>query len=284
MFDHIKKHLSEYENHDKDQSSQQNATKHLRKLGLGDFVGVMSHLPLKDYPVFSSCLPNMTEDDICKTWTGNIGSVVMEQALDFVRSCADRYVAITGQNLAGGRILDFGCGYGRFLRCFSFFSDEVYGVDAWDSSLDHCRKAGFANFVSKSEVVPTNLPVPGQFNLTTAFSVFTHLSEESTVASLAALRKSAITGGVLAITIRPIEYWNFASVNGMLNSDFKVEELTHNHDNLGFAFMPHGGSNHYGDTSMTIDWLRRSALGWEVVAIDRSPKDQLQRYVFLRAI
>lgn len=196
MLNHINEHLSEYESEYKDQSSRFGALKHLRKLGLGDFVHVMSHLPIKAYPLFSSCLPHMTEDDICKTWTGNIGSVVMEQALDFVRCCAERYVAITGQKLAGERILDFGCGYGRFLRCFSFFSDEVYGVDAWDSSLDHCRKAGFANFVFILQVVPTNFPVPGQFNLTTAFSVFTHLSEESTVASLAALRKSAITGGV----------------------------------------------------------------------------------------
>lgn len=282
MYSHIQDHLQALEIK-ACSLSESNVVEALRLLGLGDFVYVMSQLPISQFPILSSKLPAMAPNEICQTWTGNTGPVVMDQGLDFVRSCASTYASRTGGSLNAKKILDFGCGYGRFLRCFRFFTHDVYGVDAWEASLQHCRAAGLGNYVFLSDEIPNELPAPGKFDFLTAFSVFTHLSEQSAIASLASLRKSANTGAILALTIRPPEFWQFA-INGSLKSRKEQAAVSAaNHLQNGFAFLPHIGAKHYGDTSLTVDWLRSAAKDWDVVAVDRSGKDQLQRYVFLEA-
>lgn len=254
-------------------------------MGLGDFVYVLSRLPISDFPYISSKLPPMESDEICKQWTGSTGPVVMEQAIDFVRSCSSTFASITGKPLTGKRILDFGCGYGRFLRSFRFYTHEVYGVDAWEISLDHCRRSGLGDYVFKSDAVPDILPAPGKFDLLTAFSVFTHLSETAAVRSLEALRKSAKRGAVLVITIRPFEFWEFAAEGSLSSRKAEAMACAEHHAREGFAFLPHasGQVEHYGDTSFTISWLETAAQGWDIVCLDRSVRDPLQRYVFLKA-
>lgn len=282
MYSHIQEHLQSLEIKANSLSAK-DVVEELRLLGLGDFVYMMSMMPISKFPILSSKLPAMASDEVCQTWTGNTGQLVMEQAIDFTRSCATTFTSITGSSLDGKRILDFGCGYGRLLRCFQFFTHDVSGVDAWEASLQHCRAAGLGGYVFQSDEIPEALPAPGKFELLTAFSVFTHLSEESAIASLESLRKSANAGSILALTIRPPEFWQFA-VNGSLSSrkeEVAVSASIHAQD--GFAFLPHIGAKHYGDTTLTVEWLRSAAKDWDVVSVDRSGKDQLQRYVFLMA-
>src|SRR5690606_1155099 len=94
---------------------------------------------------------------------------------------------------------------------FSYYTDDIFGVDAWEVSLVHSRDAGFADKVFKSDEVPNSFPFKEPFDFLFSFSVFTHLSEKATIASLNALRGAAKTGAVLAITIRPIEFWTMSS-------------------------------------------------------------------------
>jgi hypothetical protein len=140
------------------------------------------------------------------------------------------------------------------------------------------------DLVFKSDELPDRLPVEGGFDLLTAFSVFTHLSPEATRRSLAALRRAAHPGGILAATIRPTEYWDFAIAGPLRARGDEVREMQLAHDRDGFAFLPHPKREHYGDTSMTIAWLQRAADGWAVASVDRSAHDSLQRYVFLKAV
>jgi SAM-dependent methyltransferase len=280
---HVTEHLAAVEQ-DCKEGDRGAAIRSLRALGLGDFGQVLARLPIPAYPKLSACLPSMAADNVTKRWTGGSPVQVMNQAVDFARTCAERYTALTGQPLENRRVLDFGCGYGRIIRVFSFYSDAVIGVDAWQTSLDQCRQAGLGDQVFKSDELPDQLPVEGGFDLLTAFSVFTHLSPEATRRSLAALRRAANPGGVLAVTIRPIEYWDFAIAGPLQGRSDEAREMPLMHQRAGFAFLPHPGREHYGDTSMTIGWLEEVAAGWAVAGIDRSANDLLQRYVFLKAV
>lgn len=262
----------------------------IRKLGLEDFGNVLWKMPTAKYPELSKKLPPMAGDEITKRWTGSSGVVLLQQSVSFVRACSDNYTALTNQTLRDKMILDFGCGYGRFLRLFTFYSDHVLGVDAWEKSIDLCRAAGFEDRVKKSDEVPNEIPFSSPFDFMFAFSIFTHLSEKSAVASLKALRAACKPGGILCVTIRPVEYWEFAA-NGSLSSmkDIARSKIGE-HKTNGFAYIPHRipgkdpAEVHYGDTSMTLEWLLARAPGWEFETMDRSINDSLQRYVFLRAV
>lgn len=245
----------------------------------------MWSMPLAQYPKVSALLPRMASEDIQASWTGAHGEPLLLASISFMRSVAAIYPAITNRPLQGAKILDFGCGYGRFLRLGSFYSDDIWGVDPWSESLRHCREAGWTGPLLLSDYLPNSLPVPKDFNLAIAFSVFTHLSERATKTCLAALRKHVVRGGIACITIRPVEYWR------TVYPDWGVDRLVHveaDHRS-GFAFVPHNraavdGDITYGDTSMTVEWLSAHAAGWEISAFDRSGEDPVQRYVYLRAI
>lgn len=279
----VEDHLREMEA-DPSISSRPAAYRALRALGLDDFGSVLWRMPMPAYPRLSSVLPAMASDEVTKSWTGNHGHALLLQSSNFVRSCADNFTSITGTTLRNRKILDFGCGYGRFLRLFSFFTDDIVGVDAWEMSLEHSRQAGFADIVFKSEEVPQSLPLRPEIEFAFAFSIFTHLSERSTLACLGAIRSVMVPGGVLAITIRPVEYWPAAAHADLASRPDDVERMLNDHTTRGFAFLPHFSREDYGDTSLTLDWLRENLQGWTIEAMDRSVSDGLQRYIFLKAV
>lgn len=261
----------------------------LRELGLADFGAVLWASPLRAYPKLASLLPPMSSREVQNEWTGASGERLLVQSLDFVRSVSATYCAITGQSLQDRAILDYGCGYARFLRLFSFYSTDLWGVDAWDPSLEESRKAGFADRIKKIEERPTSLPFDTRFDLVFAFSIFTHLRSDVAAAALAAMAGVVRPGGVACITIRPPEYWErrFQNTPGRNRADAQI--FLTSHARRGFAFHPHpsrdGGADAiYGDASMSLDWLEKHAVGWRLAAVDRSRLDEMQRYIFLQRL
>ena len=261
----------------------------LRPLGLTHFGTVLWDAPLPDYPGLSRHLPPMALPEVQARWTGSQGLKLLAQSLSFVQSCSENFTAITGQTLKQKRILDFGCGYGRYLRLFSYYSDHVFGCDPWELSLDQSRAAGFADRVRKSDALPKTLPFSEPFDFAFAFSVFTHLNQFATLTCLQALRGAVRTGGVLCITIRPPEYWEgHFKTRPTAPKDAASRHIAAHHER-GFAFFPHGAKPDdpeatYGDSSMTIERLGELARGWKIVAQDRALDDPMQRYVFLQAV
>ena len=164
-------------------------------------------------------------------------------------------------------------------------ADRLAGCDPWDRSITLCREAGLKCRLDVTDYLPTQLPYePRSIDLAFAFSVFTHTSLRASRTALSALRKCISYNGVLAITIRPVEYWDYderwAAQRDALKSAHRSE---------GFAFMPHGreavdGDITYGDTSMTFEFLSGIAEGWQIVGYDRTLSDPYQIIVFLRPV
>ncbi|WP_423414776.1 class I SAM-dependent methyltransferase [Hyphomicrobium sp. B1] len=285
MLSHVTEMIGEVER-DPSISDFSSAVSALRAIGLDDFGRFFIELPNPAFPKLSSILPRMASNDVQRNWTGQCGVPLLKQSLAVTRSMSSVFAEITGSSLSGKRVLDFGCGYGRLARLMFYFTDHVEGVDPWSKSIEICQDCGLDGF-KQSDYLPSDLPFPGgeTFDLIYAFSVFTHLSKRATLTALKTLRNYVSNNGVLMITIRPVEYWDAAERDKSLRNT-SVNDCIKKHDIEGFCFVPHDrppvdGDVTYGDTSMTLEWLRRNNNNWEVAKIDRSIEDTYQIYVYL---
>jgi SAM-dependent methyltransferase len=274
-------------------NSRETALQSLRSLGIDDFAYVLMTVPNPQFPRLSSLLPRMASEDLQQRWTGATGITLLRQTSAFVRSLAYNYARFTGDTLEGRSILDFGCGYGRIARWMYYFSDpaNVIGVDPWQRAIEVCRQDGLGPQFIQSEYLPTSLPVGDvRFALIYAFSVFTHLSERATRVALKTLTEYLNEKALLAITIRPVEYWQNEK---LARSKGLVEHQIAMHKEKGFSFLPHGhdgdrpridGEMTYGDTSFTLEWLSTNFPQLVLKGVDRSLDDSLQYYLFLQKV
>jgi SAM-dependent methyltransferase len=256
----------------------------LRRLPLEVFaellLGVPDHLP-----TIASRLPTMAPDQVQQAWTGNCGPKLMAQSTLFVRTLVALYANHGTRSLDSSTILDFGCGWGRLLRLMLKYApaENLYGVDPWEESLQHCRRHRVGCRLALSDYLPRSLLFTGPFELAYAFSVFTHLSEYAATVSLSTLRTVIADNGMLCITIRPVEYWQH--VEPKIGA-----ECIEKHRTTGFAFVPHAnrqsieGEVTYGDTSMTPAFLQRIAPGWRICELDWNSGDPLQVLVLLKPV
>lgn len=259
----------------------------LTKMCLDDFGEFFLNLPHPDYPALSQMLPAMASAEVQRNWTGNDGYTLLKQTLNFVRSVRYNFSLLCSRPLEGAKILDFGCGYGRIARIMYYFTPpaNITCVDPWDESIRLCRESRMLGNFHVSDYLPTALPVQEtSFDLIYCFSVFSHLSSRATRAALDTLRKYINPKGLLVITLRPEEYWMVTKVDA--SSGLTAADLLEQHRTTGFAFAPHrrapiDGDITYGDTSFTIDWLKREYPSWQVAGYDRSLDDPYQILVFL---
>ncbi|WP_423212060.1 class I SAM-dependent methyltransferase [Paracoccus yeei] len=288
MLSYIADYLTNIEENKSVESPAQ-AYQALRGLGLNDFGHVLWNTPLQEFPKLSKHLPKMTAPEIQSQWTGCAGEILLDKSVSFVRAASENYISLTGTDLRGKRILDYGCGFGRLLRLFRFYTDRIWGVDSWDESLALSHAAGFGDCIRKIDNIPQSLPSEISFDFAFAFSIFTHLNQKAATAALSCMRKAAAPGAILCITIRPLEFWNSRFQNAGPRQSFLREEMKKMHRETGFAFAPSGNrasdpEGCFGHATIDIAWLQRMAHGWRIDAMDRSINDPMQRYIFLRAV
>ena len=260
----------------------------LRLLGFDDFAEVLLNMPNPAYPKVSSALPAMASDEVLRQWTGGCGLPLLHQSVAFVRAVWHAYERSTGKRLQDARILDHGCGWGRLLRLMLYFADDsrVFGCDPWDKAIELCRQSGITNDLQVTDYLPLRLPyADGDFDLIYAFSVFTHTSLRAATAAFDALSRVIHPGGLLAITIRPVEYWH---VHPRKLPEEEIGALQKAHADDGFAFRPHrnqvpvDGDITYGDASLSPDFIRANFPDWEIAGCERNLADPYQRIVYMR--
>ncbi|MDR0781938.1 MAG: class I SAM-dependent methyltransferase [Pseudomonadales bacterium] len=264
---------------------QQKALAQLRRLPVEAF-GDLLLSSCATAPALSKVLPSMASDEAQQLWTGCSGAALMAQSLDFMRSVDQACHKHLGHGIRG-KVLDYGCGWGRLLRLLLWYVDpeQIYGADPWDQSIATCRQHHCPGHLALCDYLPTSLPFAQQFNLIYAFSVFTHLPETTADAILKVLHRHIEAKGMLVITIRPPEYWNFHR-NWL--EGYTKDLMLERHQQTGFAFMPHAldpsDDFSYGDTSMTVDFIRQRWPQWKVVDTVHNASDPLQILVFMQPV
>jgi SAM-dependent methyltransferase len=239
------------------------------------------------FPALQAALPVMPPEQVQRDWTGSSGRALLAQTSTFVMSLERAYRGTCGRPLEDAVILDYGCGWGRILRLMLRFADpsRLYGVDPWPASLEASRASRVRGHLAPCDEVPGALPFPGvTFDLVYAFSVFTHLSEKTATAVLAALRPRLAPQGLLVLTVRPPEYWR-AHAGFPAGTD--AETMIRRHREQGFAFIPHvraplDGDVTFGDTSIALDYVRRSWTDWHLAGTETNRADPYQLLLFLR--
>ena len=256
----------------------------LRQLTLDEFGELLQELPSEKYPNLSSLLPRSTPAAVQKEWTGASGTELLRQSVSFLNFVVANYADVGATRISRATVLDFGCGWGRLLRLMLYFvdSERLYGCDAWDSSLRHAREAKIPAHLAKSAVLPEELPFSEvDFDLIYAFSIFTHLSETVTLTALRAMRERIHDDGLLVITVRPIDFWDFAGESRWQD----YSGLSAQHRERGFAFLPADPSADnptYGDTSMSREYLESHAKGWAIAKMGRTLTDPYQVFLCLK--
>ena len=261
------------------------AVQALRELDFDEFGHLLIGMPDTRFPRVSSLLPAMALPEVQTNWTGNHGTALLRQSTAVVRSMVSTWAQLRGQRLSGRHVLDYGCGYGRLARLMYYFTDpeNVFGCDPWDQSIALCLDAGLGPNFRQSDYYPVDLPFNQRFDLIYAFSVFTHTSPKATWYGLQALRRYVADDGLLMVTIRPVEYWDWPQPDLP-----PAAELKERHSRDGYCFVPHhrepiNGDIPYGDATYSLEWLDENALtGWTRVGVDSAPEDALQIYVYLR--
>jgi SAM-dependent methyltransferase len=259
----------------------------LRKLALSDYGELMLSLPDAELPFLSGYLSPLPPAEEQAIWTGASGRELLQDSLSFSRIVVSKFEGFTGQTISDARVLDYGCGFGRLLRIMSYYVDrnKLFGVDPWDRSIAICKDWNVPAEVAQSDFLPTDLPMEGQFDLAYSYSVFTHTSERATRSALAALRKRATSGALLAMTVREVEFWRrWAPSQGM--SEEKIASLIDSHETKGFAFEsinlePVDGDITFGNTSMSLGWIEKNISGWSIIGYDRGI-DYTQTIIFMR--
>jgi Methyltransferase domain len=259
----------------------------LRDLSIRDFGEALLDVSYR-FPALKASLPEMPSPKIQQDWTGSAGRALLLQTAAFVRSMEAAFVKRCGRPLAGAVILDYGCGWGRILRLMYRYSvpSTIYGVDPWEASLEICRATRVLGNLARCDDVPRDLPFGAvQFDLVYAFSIFTHLSERTATAVLGAIRRRIREDGLLVLTVRPVEYWG---VQAWFPPGTDARTMHTLHAEKGFAFIPHqrepiAGDITFGDTSISLDYVRRHWTEWHLAGHETNRIDPYQLILFLRS-
>src|SRR5271157_2937233 len=135
------------------------------------------------------------------------------------------------------RVLDFGCGRGKYLSCFSSLGCEVTAVDANPGYVTEARTKGFSAFSSETFLGGN----PGGFDVIFLCHVIEHLTPENLAQLVPRLCGMLVAGGRLVIvTPTPGErfYHDFSHVRPYL-----PQSIRH-------AFGQIGAPISYGESSL----------------------------------
>jgi SAM-dependent methyltransferase len=170
-------------------------------------------------------MPSFPPEQLQRNTTGLDGEAGIGQAFNFYR---DIHRALDQSGLpleTNSRVLDFGVGWGRIARLFlrDVTRDNLYGIDVDPAFVEITANSfGSDNFSVCAPFPPTKFE-DRSFDLVSAYSVFSHLSEAAFTAWLGEFARVLRPGGHLAFTTRHesfLDYCAWASTQRDLPSGY----------------------------------------------------------------
>jgi SAM-dependent methyltransferase len=150
-------------------------------------------------PALKSLLPAMPADDIQRKFTGSVGFGEAPKVYKVFKNIARVY----GKEPADlGKVLDFGCGWGRYLRLFlkDVPPENLFGLDVDPEIIAVCRQSRIPADLHVGTPFPPTRFADNTFDVVYAYSVFSHLSEKAHLAWLEEFKRILRPGGILMAT------------------------------------------------------------------------------------
>jgi SAM-dependent methyltransferase len=158
-------------------------------------------------------LPGFPAETTQKQFVGSAGQQSLRDGFKFYTTVQEYARSLNQPVGSGTRILDFGCGWSRILRCFlkNVRSDGLYGADVDPNIIAFCHAASrYCRYSVVPAVPPSGFPAEF-FDLVYAYSVFSHLGEEAQLKWVKELARILKPNGILLVTTQGRGFIDFCA-------------------------------------------------------------------------
>lgn len=240
--------------------------------------------------------PRFPSDAIQTTFVGSANGKTLAEAFtfyQFLKKAAQRGKAPLGPD---SRFLDFGCGWGRYLRFFwkDIRDENLHGCDVDPEIVAICKSLNLPGSIAQIDTRGT-LPYPDAwFDVAMAYSVFTHLPEAVHLHWMHELARVLRPGAVFVLTLEPRRFLDFIASTREPENDWHRMLLAHREclpayyrdfDAGKFVFMPTnaGAEERYGDAVVPLSYVKRHwAPHFEVLDYVDKPRQFWQAVLVVR--
>jgi SAM-dependent methyltransferase len=217
--------------------------------------------------------PRFPDPKLQATVVGSSNEQTLDEASAFYAFLKDRSAKIGSPITKASRVLDFGCGWGRYLRFFWKDVDaaNLYGVDASAEVLSICRETGVPGTLRQIEPLGRLPFEDGFFTHVMAYSVFTHLPEKVHLHWMAEIARVMQPGASFCLTLESRRFLDFV---GGLDGDIaetewhrmmsrfapSVPSFKDAFDAGKVVFMPtnEGCEDTYGDAVVPLSYIEQN--------------------------
>jgi 2-polyprenyl-3-methyl-5-hydroxy-6-metoxy-1,4-benzoquinol methylase len=165
-----------------------------------------------DSPLYKGIrLPGFGDETMQRYTVGSSGIAALQEGANFyrvVKQYLERHHRVL---MPTSRVLDFGCGWGRYTRFFlkDVLADNLYGADVDPAMIEVCRSSfSYGHFDTVQPFPPTTYQ-NDTFDLIIAYSVFSHLSPEAADAWIHEFSRILAPGGMLLVTTQGRSFIDF---------------------------------------------------------------------------
>ena len=250
-----------------------------------DFWFWLNTIGYRTQPAVREILSPLPADEIQIRLTGVSGDISLQHAFNqyrIIKSLLDKHNVRFDKF---GKILDFGCGYGRLLRFFVKDIDrgKLYGTDIDNTLVTWCKENNrFGHYCINGQYPPTEF-TDKSFSFIFSFSVFTHLSENSHLVWMEEMNRLLDDHGIIIFTI-----WNHPQKTVEYHAPHfeDYNQLIRNYDSGKFCYsnVRYNGSTTYGEAHVPLSYIKEK---WSkffnfVDCAENHPHSPTQNHVMLR--
>jgi SAM-dependent methyltransferase len=224
-------------------------------------------------------LPTFPPEELQVRTIGSAGIPAIREAFRFYSLVRDISVQ-QGQRLQRtSRVLDFGMGWGRTIRCFlnDVAPEGLYGADVSDEFLAAAQQSRVPGAFSRIDAEGSLPHDDSFFDVVYAYSVFTHLPERTLLHWLSEISRVLKPTGLLVATVEPRRF-----LEHCLTVDLATEESPRDRkvalalkaradalpsfDRDGFLFLPTSGEGiPFGNAAMSAEYVQRRWAEWFII-------------------
>jgi SAM-dependent methyltransferase len=172
-------------------------------------------------------LPSFPSEDMQFVMHGHTNEVAVHEASLFYREVRQLGTACDRALSPERTLLDFGTGWGRMVRPFmkDIPGSRLYGVEPHPERIVAARECNpYVNFVQSNYQPPLPL-ASGSMDFITAWSVFSHLNEETGTRWIAELARLLRPGGLLFLTTQGTMFFEY--IERLRAAEAAGDELAH---------------------------------------------------------
>ena len=147
-------------------------------------------------------LPSFPDESLQASFVGSANEHALREGSHFYSAVLLQLEKHSGPLTAESKVLDFGVGWGRYMRFFyrNVALNNLYGVDPWHLAIDTCRDTNVHGQLLHINLRPPMVLADNTFDLVFAYSVFSHLSPTVGEQWIAELARCLKPGGLLIVT------------------------------------------------------------------------------------